>query len=1017
MDWEKSFLILGLEPVKDEKLIKKAYREKLAGCNPEDDPEGFKRLRAAYEQACAYARESGTRHSDGGRDETPSGLWMERVEHVYQNIRTRRDTRCWQELFDDDIFQALEEEENCRWKFLGFLMDHFRLPSDVWKLLDTNLHLTKDASMLRESFPVDFINFVVNRCERGEDLEFGLFEGEDNASYDLFFNCYDSCWHALQEGKTDEAQRYLEEAAGLHIYHPAMEVCRGMLLMAQEKRAEAVAFMGQLFAKYPQDTMVAYNTAEIYWKCDNKAEAVEIFRKVKEENSKHYMANVRLTQWNYDQGNYKEAKKCAEEVLSLGGDDSFMELLIKINIELEKDLELRWLDEDDWEAALELGWCYLQDGKTSRGLRLTKAIEKRISREREAEYNGLVTKLLLEEAEYEDAVYRSRIWEELLEKKIAEEEPGEEREKDQGRVFQAHAIRMQGYKGLGYKDKENFSRVIAEIEAMETGGIKDIGLLIEKSQIYMEMEEYEKSLEIAEKLIREYQVYAAAANVMETCRRQWDAEGVVRSARICIEHFPNYVRAYEHLGRVYLDLKEKEKLQELLDEAARNHVESPYLEAYRYQLEHTPPSVETLNRRLKAFRKDFQDKLEDGQTVFYAHGLPVITEYLYWYPGVYMLRRRADFHKSGMQLDKALEDNEKALEDEPANPYIHQHISNIYVLKGDFEQALISIRKAILYDDGSIGSVLYYYMARIYMLLGDCEQALACFRQYDRTAEKDGGHLRNMAKCLARLGETQEAVKRLEEYYRKSDGGYYEGYWDSLTNIYFTAGDRQNYRKTLELWREKLLREKLAFWTNLWFRSSHADREKILKEHRAYHNSRGWFHLYSGDKKAAMDSFKRDILLAVRGGVKDYEESLPDIIFAAVLCGEDSLGRKYARKLSDWLARVSRQPADPFYERPKARLTAEFLAGYYTYTEEQLQELLDREKGCALCGFCLMPLCQELEGMRILLLLRQGKTQEARERLARNLKVQPYDEYMQAINGVLYMGAEKEPEKKQGKGI
>ena len=45
------FNTLGIEATKEEKEIKKAYREKLHTVNPEDDPNGFKILREAYEEA------------------------------------------------------------------------------------------------------------------------------------------------------------------------------------------------------------------------------------------------------------------------------------------------------------------------------------------------------------------------------------------------------------------------------------------------------------------------------------------------------------------------------------------------------------------------------------------------------------------------------------------------------------------------------------------------------------------------------------------------------------------------------------------------------------------------------------------------------------------------------------------------------------------------------------------------------------------------------------------------------
>lgn len=1002
MEMVESFLVLGLEPTKDERLIKNAYREKLTVTNPEDDPEGFKRLRTAYEEACAYAKRTDEElNTPKQRDETPSGLWLERGKKLYENISSRQNTGLWRELFDDDIFLSLEEEENCRWKLLRYLMDHFRLPGDVWKVLDEKMHLVQDAAALRESFPADFINFVVNRCEsdRGEDMEFELFEGAEDANYDLFFNYYDNCWQALQEEKAEEAAKYLEEAAGLHIYHPAMEVCRGRLLYKQDKKPEACAFMKALLEKYPGNAMVCYNTAEILWDFGDKDGAAEIYRNLKEAHDKHYMANLRLAEWNYDKGNYTEAKKCAENVLSVGVDDSFMELLTKINARLERDLELRWRNEKDWEAGLELCWCYLQDGKTSRGIRLATLLETYISPEKEAEYNGLLAKLFAEEAEYGDAIHMSDAWEKLLETRILGDEPEEEKEKDRDRIRQAHMIRMQCYKCLGYKEKENFEKAVREIEAVETGTSKDIGLWLEKAQLYMELEEYDKSLELTSRMIEEYQVYAAAATAMEVYRRQWEAGGVVQNARLCIQHFPNYIRSYEHLGRVYLDLNETGKLKELLAEAEKNHIESPYLEAYRYQIDHKPPEVEVLNKRLEGFQKNFQEKLDGGEMAYYEHGLPIITEYLYCYPGAYMLRRRAAFHKSGQQLDKALEDYEKALVEEPGNSYIHNSMSTIYMLKGDYEQALVSIKKAILYGDPEWIAVLHYHMARIYMLLGDNEQALVWFRYYDKNAGKDEGHLRNMAKCLACLGQTREAVEKLTAYYRKDDGTFYDGYYSDLITVYRMAGDLQKVYETLERWSKTLPSGKSGlprFWGRLARTGGQSRQEEM-----DYYNSLAWRNLQDGDRQAALNHFEKQIRIGRENPQKDFRENLEDMVFAAILCGEDGLGRKYAGMLADWLKKNTFQAVDAFYERPKARLTAEFLAGYYTSTDEQLQELLDREKDCAICGFCLMPLCQELEGMRILLLLRQGKREEAGERLLRNLEVQPFDEYMLAIKAIL----------------
>ncbi|TMP28098.1 hypothetical protein CWB99_01310 [Pseudoalteromonas rubra] len=51
--WE----VLGIDPGADKKTIKRAYTSKLKLCKPDEDPEGFQQLRAAYDAALAYLDE------------------------------------------------------------------------------------------------------------------------------------------------------------------------------------------------------------------------------------------------------------------------------------------------------------------------------------------------------------------------------------------------------------------------------------------------------------------------------------------------------------------------------------------------------------------------------------------------------------------------------------------------------------------------------------------------------------------------------------------------------------------------------------------------------------------------------------------------------------------------------------------------------------------------------------------------------------------------------------------------
>lgn len=996
------FQILGIEETKDEKRIRDAYRGRLSVTNPEDDPEGFKRLRSAYEEACRLAKEDDEVRDEPSRDITPSGLWVEKAADIYNNIHTRQDLKLWEKLFAEDCFLSLEDEENCRFKLLRFLMDHFKLPADVWKLLDKKLSIVSDAARLREQFPADFVRYILNKCERGEDVEFSQFEGPENGDYDLFLQYYDRTWQALAEGKLDEAAQDIENADGLGIRHPILEICRGNLMNRQGKSAEAVALMEALLEKYPKDVMVRFNTAELLWKQeadDNgclRGKAARIYEELKEENDNHYMANVRLTEWYYEKGQYKKAKSCAEKVLSGGSDEAFMELLVKVNTEIEKELEKEYRETKRWEPALELCWCYLQDGKISRGIMLAVGIEKQLPPEKEAEFNGLMAKLYVEEAEYEDSIIMSCAWEESLRKKLEAEGSEEEKGKDRDRLKQAHLIRMQCCHNLGLKDREQLRKAVEEGDAVLAESPGDIGILLEQAQLFVEMEEYERCLELVNRLVEDHQIFAAHAVSLEAYRKQLDAAGVIRSGSQCIRYFPGFVKSYEYMAKVYLDLDYKEELERLLEEAEKNHVRSDILEACRYQLTHRTMELSVLNNKLQHFREKYRDRVEKGEMFLYPEGLQILTEYLYNYPDSYMFVERGLYHRAAHHYKEAKEDFEKAVALEPTNSYALNGLSLVYRYMGDYEKALVCIRKAILYMDENLLSTIYEDMGRLYSLLGDSRRALAAYMQSGQLSRGKKRSIRSMeelAECRLRAGHVDEA----DNIYRQIYG---PDIWQSYihrADLFSRSGNEQETREILAAWRKELGLDKddpvsryLRHMTNGGHKPFYSD----------YYLQAAWAELIFGSPKMAVRYFEE--ALACNSDSGKEHSLLADAVFGCIVCGDDRRGKKYGEKLRIWLNQESFQARDRFFNSARSKLYYRILGSFYTASSDTLQELLGQKDTTENCHFCTNPFCKELEGIYIIFLHRQGKSGEAQERLARNLEIFPQDEFMLAIRHTVF---------------
>ena len=118
--------ILGITPTSDEDVIKTAYRGKLVSVNPEEDPEGFKKLRQAYEEAVSWAKKA-------KKKKNPLEQWMYEIEQIYENFYRRIDADEWEEIFENEICTDLDTAEEARLEITRFLMGHYFLPQFVWK--------------------------------------------------------------------------------------------------------------------------------------------------------------------------------------------------------------------------------------------------------------------------------------------------------------------------------------------------------------------------------------------------------------------------------------------------------------------------------------------------------------------------------------------------------------------------------------------------------------------------------------------------------------------------------------------------------------------------------------------------------------------------------------------------------------------------------------------------------------------------------------------------------------------
>ena len=143
--------ILGISKTNNKSKIKIAYIEKLKQNHPEENPEGFKRVRKAYEDALkSVVKVEVDTQEKSSMEENFIGEWLDKVKKLYSNFIFRVNVDKWKELFDDDICFQIDSRDEAGEKLLIFLMENYYIPYDVWKLIDEYFYICDNEQQLKK---------------------------------------------------------------------------------------------------------------------------------------------------------------------------------------------------------------------------------------------------------------------------------------------------------------------------------------------------------------------------------------------------------------------------------------------------------------------------------------------------------------------------------------------------------------------------------------------------------------------------------------------------------------------------------------------------------------------------------------------------------------------------------------------------------------------------------------------------------------------------------------------------
>lgn len=746
MEKEIAFRVLEIPETKDEDAIREAYHLILQHTNPEDDPQGFQRLREAYEVGIQYAREQEEEKKE--KPETEVDLWMDRMDRLYQDIPSRHRGELWSKLLSEPICDALDTAIEIREKMLVYLMNHIHLPHSIWVLIDDALEITSDLEELSQQFPVNFLRYVQYYVENDTFIPYELFEytGSDgtHAKPDEYIDGLLAAKKQLDAGEWDQRLQELDDLSAFGVYHPFEDVERlryytmkraslqkeiagdelekgdekqdlaGLIQLSNDCDEHCRSLIDSLSARAEKYNYISIYIGEALWELGQKEQAHSMWSAVLEREPGYYQARYGVARYLMEQKDYYEARELMEQLLDVDGQDEKVQKMLQsangfLIQKYKKELELGEEDEhfQGDELVLELGWCLFQNDEIDEAIRTVESLSPET--EQEYGYYNLYGRLLYQKQEYEKAIPILEHWKGML--WDLEDDGTEEIQRRIAKKNMACGILGACYHEVGRKEDavDSVKQAIAVAQDLR----EKLGSMQQLAAIKLERKEYEETIDICDEIIRQDdQYYPAFLLRQEACYELKKGQDVVDDYYRAIEIYPGYFRPYMFAAEVFFFFGQYEDGMKVLERARENGVTlTPRMRLYEAKLIRNLSHSEMERKRAFEILDELTEQVDEEEC-----DLEDPSELLY---------ERALLHWDNNNLNKAYLYITRAKKMNPDRAQYIVTCGNIQVDREKYREALQEFHNVKEEYGDSPG--YFYDIGACYEGMGDYEKAVACY--------------------------------------------------------------------------------------------------------------------------------------------------------------------------------------------------------------------------------------------------------------------------------------------------
>jgi hypothetical protein len=363
--------VLGLAPTEDITAIKKAYAKMLKIHHPEEDPEGFQRLREAYDKAIKYAKEIRTvrdtavldqdeipaldqaaaytfgniqyeesifqEYEDMAPNETDLDLaeqeyidiyqlneeFMQNVRNLYKDFFMRNKAESWVKLLDSQVMWDIHNRESLSYQMLYFLKEHHYLPQEVWRILDNNFAWSQNYHLYAE-LEEDFVEYIVNQVNQPFQMSYSYLKEVEGLNYDAYLECRERAFDSLKEGNIKKMAQYIKEAEEVYSGDPELLYLKGEYLARKRKAKEALAAIEAVLEIIPDHLNGLLYRAKKRYDKEKFGLALQDYTRILELAPDNTDILLPLAKCSLEMKDYHNARKYFRIVLEIGPRDPYV---------------------------------------------------------------------------------------------------------------------------------------------------------------------------------------------------------------------------------------------------------------------------------------------------------------------------------------------------------------------------------------------------------------------------------------------------------------------------------------------------------------------------------------------------------------------------------------------------------------------------------------------------------------------------------------------------------------------